>query len=171
LKQLRIHQIEENLKVDCLSSVKERVDRYLSVERLTLAPHTHFAPISGECLLLYRDGYFFACVSLCQSVAEALSKFLCQKAKIRSKGRHETRVLRLLKESVISTEIKKSFDKIQERRNDFHHLNPDVPSNRDSLRKYAYKALTELSEIEGSLFSFSINNGMVIPKNPEFWDC
>lgn len=167
--KIRIRQLEEGLKEDCQQSLKERIERYVSVERLPMTPYTHFAPVSAECLLLYRDGYFFACICLCQSVAEALSKFLCQKSKIRNKGVHETRVNRLVREHAISPDTKDSFDKIHSNRDDFHHFSPQVPSDRKILGRIAYEALTELSKIERQVFAFSIKEGKLVPKHPEFW--
>ena len=84
----RLREIEDSLKLECLDSIEERAKRYLSIRRLPFIPHTYFASISSEVLKLYRDGYFFACVALSQSVAEALSRFLCKKSRIRSRGNH-----------------------------------------------------------------------------------
>jgi hypothetical protein len=169
VNKIRQIQVTESIQSECFALLEEKVARYLSIQRLPLVPYTHFAPISAECQLLYRDGYFFACISLCQSVAEALSRFLCEKGKIRSRGDHEARVKRLLNESIITEQLRPAFEKIHERRNDYHHLNPGIPSDKETLRDSAYTVLVELAKIENEIFSFSVKDGVIIPKFPKYW--
>lgn len=168
-KEFRRRILEETLRASCLESVKERVERFLSIDRLLLTPHTHFSTVSSECVLLYRDGYYFACIALCQAVAEALTRFLCEKSMIRCRGSHEARIHRLSKESVISQAILQSFETIHEHRDDFHHLNPQVPSDHETLRLIAHRALSELSNIEYEVFGFSVQDGEIIPHKAKFW--
>ena len=75
-KAIKLHQLEDTLRQDCLGTIGERVSRYLELDFTELVPNEQpFTPISAECILLYRDGYFFACIALCQAVAEAIVRF------------------------------------------------------------------------------------------------
>ena len=80
--------LERSLREICLSEIGERVNRYLEAKKLfpIAIPNAHFSPISSECMLLYRDGYFFACIALSQAVAEAIIRFLCKKNGLRTSG-------------------------------------------------------------------------------------
>ena len=88
-KRILYAQFEDELRQEFNQSIKDRVERYFSVYPWKFTPHTYFAPISAECRLLYRDGYFFACIALCQSVAEALSRFLYEKFFKKAADKHE----------------------------------------------------------------------------------
>jgi len=168
-KRFLYAQFEDALRQEVNHSIKERVERYCSVHSWKFTPHTYFAPISAECRLLYRDGYFFACIALCQSVAEALSKFLCENFFGKAASAHERRIIALRKNLKISVESETSFKKIHEHRNDYHHFNPGVPTDREHLQNIAFEALKELSKIENEIFAFSYENGIPIPKFPELW--
>ena len=160
----------EAFKQEYMASLDERVDRYLSVKSLPLTPHhPHFSAASAECRLLFRDAYFLACISLCQSVAEALSRLLSQRSKIRSRGHHKSRVARLAKEEVISSSAGAAFERIHEHRDDFHHLNPGAVTERREIEKLAKRCLRSLATIEKEVFAFSTARGRIIPKQPRFW--
>lgn len=168
-KRLLCAQFEDGLRQEVNHSIKDRVERYFSVYSWKFTPHTYFAPISAECSLLYRDGYFFACISLCQCVAEALSRFLCEKFFGRAKGKHMQRVRTLTKYLKISVESEASFKIIHKHRNDYHHLNPGVSTERENLQNIAFGALKELSKIENEVFAFFFKKGIPILKYPELW--
>jgi hypothetical protein len=168
-KRLLCTEFEYSLKQEFEHSVKDRVERYFSVYQWKFTPHTHFALISAECRLLYRDGYFFACIALCQSVAEALARFLCEKKGIRKDKRFAVMVHRLRSVRIISEEAYNSFKDIYKHRNGYHHLNPGIPTQREKLQGIALRALKELSRIENEVFAFCIKDGVLIPKYPNLW--
>jgi len=161
---------EYDLKQEFEHSVRDRVERYLSVFQWKFTPYTHFSPISAECRLLYRDGYFFACIALCQSVAEALSRFLYMRlVKGAGGNKHIKRVMKLMKDNKISVESGSLFDRIHEHRDDFHHLNPETPIELEKLKEIAFGVLKSLSDIENEVFAFSLKDGVPIPKYPDLW--
>lgn len=168
-KKLLFAQSKYDLKQEFEYSIKDRVERYVSVYQWQFTPYTHFAPVSAEGRLLYRDGYFFACIALCQSVAEALSRFLCDKFFKSGPNDHTRRVKRLRKHKKISVESEASFENIHEHRNDFHHLSPETPTEREKLQEIALRALKELSRIENEVFAFSLKDGVLTPKYSELW--
>jgi len=161
--------IKDSLIQEFNSTLNDRVKRYLSIRRLKIVPLTDFSNISSECALLYRDGYYFACISLCQSVAESFSRFMCSKNYIRTKAKHETRVRRLKEEKKISEKAFNSFVTIHESRDDFHHFNPNVPTQKVELQEIALNVLAELCNIEKEVFESSIQNGAINPKNIKYW--
>lgn len=172
-QEIKEKLIRAQLKCDLMEefdgSIDDRVERYLSVFQWKFTPYTHFAQISAECRLLYRDGYFFACIALCQSVAEALSRFLCKKVSVGAEGKHINRVKKLVKNNIISNESEASFARIREHRDDYHHLNPETPTGREKLKEIAFRALKGLSYIENEVFAFSIKDGVLIPKYADLW--
>ncbi len=151
------------------ATLPDRVARQEAVRRLPITPHTHFALVSQECSLLFRDGYFFACVSLTQAVAEALARFLCAHLFIRARGQHESRVKRLLAERAISAEAASRFSLIHEGRDAFHHLNPSAPNSRPALQAAALQKLEALAALEAEVFAYSIHQGALVPKDMRLW--
>ena len=158
------------LKQEYLATLDERVDRYLSVKGLPFTPyHPHFSGASAECTLLFRDGHFLAAISLCQSIAEAVSLLLSQRSHSRSRGHHGRRVQRLVEDSVISKAAGVAFERIHKRRNDFHHLNPGVPTEKRELGRLAKRCLKALAAIEREVFAASVRQGKIRPKYPRYW--
>src|SRR4030042_6634094 len=84
LKAIQRKQLEDNLQGDFLATIAERISRYQELDFIKLTPNTHFAFVSVECITLYRDGYFLACISLCQTVAEAIVRLMCQRSRFSS---------------------------------------------------------------------------------------
>lgn len=72
-------QTADTLRQEFELTLEDRVNRYLELKPHGIIPNSHFAAVSAECHLLYRDGHFYGAVSLTLAVAEALVKFLCKK--------------------------------------------------------------------------------------------
>jgi len=68
-KAIKRRELQDTLRGECLSTINERVTRYLELDFIEVTPNEPFASISAECIRLYQDGYFFACIALCQAVA------------------------------------------------------------------------------------------------------
>jgi len=162
-------QVEENILQECEASVKERAQRYLKVRPHGVIPATHFAAVSAEITHLFRDGHFYGCIALSQSLAEALVRFICECNSFKPGKDYEKNVEKLLKRSFITTELKKAFSEIWRKRNDYHHLNPQIEKDRGKLEKLALKKVRLLKEIEKTIFEFTIINGAIRPKNPKYW--
>ena len=56
------------------------------------------------------------------------------------------------------------------RRNDYHHLNPNVETDRQTLEELAKEKARLLAEVESEIFEFRIINGKLQPKYPKYWN-
>ncbi len=169
-KAIRRAEQEHRLKADCLGTIGDRVSRYLELNFIEIIPNEHFASISAECILLYRDGYFFACIALCQVVAEALVRFMCERSKFGASISQdfEENVEKLRKRN-IKPDCSKLLKEIWEGRHDYHHLNPRVPTERTKLQAIAKGKIIALHSVESQVFAFEWVGGVVKPKYPKYW--
>ena len=126
--------------------------------------------MSTECASLFRDGHFYGCIALAQAVAEALVRFICQKNSQRASSDFQKNVATLSRRNLISDELKGRFLEIWERRNDFHHINPNIERNREELAKLARGKAQLLVEIESAIFAYTVADGKLRPKHPKYWD-
>src|SRR4030042_6379941 len=127
LKAIQRKQLEENFKGDFLAAIEERISRYQELDFIKLTPNTHFAFVSVECINLYRDGYFLACIALCQAVAEAIVRLMCQRSKFSSVSNDYEKNIENLRKRGIQPDCNELFKEIRKERNAYHHLNPAIP--------------------------------------------
>ncbi|MBW1737979.1 MAG: hypothetical protein JRJ69_10615 [Deltaproteobacteria bacterium] len=66
--------------------------------------------------------------------------------------------------------MKNNFLKIWEKRNDYHHLNPNIETEREKLKEIAYEKVLLLKEVESEIFRFSIIDGKLVPENKKYWE-
>jgi len=160
----------ESIRQEFEQTLPERVGRYLQVKPHIIIPNAPFAAPSSECSLLYRDGHFYACIALVQAVTEAIVRYICD-IDFRKHGKDfEKNIENLYKRNFISDKIRESLLKIWEKRDDYHHLNPNVESDRQTLEKLAKEKACLLVEVESGIFKFSFgNDGSIIPKHPKYW--
>lgn len=164
-------EIRRKLRTNFEQRLEMAVDRELAVAPLAIVPNHHFAAASAECIATFRDGHMIACVSLVQAVAEGIAKFICVRRKISSKKGQEARVKLLSSEKLITTACAEAFDRISAaQRNDFHHMNPAVPTDRAVLYGLAERALRDLATIEGEVFAYGFDAGRLVPRHPQYWD-
>jgi len=168
-KAIRRRQLEDTLMGECISTISDRITRYLELNFIELTPNEYFASTSAECILLYRDGYFFACIALCQAVAEAIVRELCKKNSLRTSKNFETNINRLCKEKKISIDCKGALGTIWVERDDYHHLNPNVPTERTKLQAIAKRKIIALETVESEVFAFDWVDGAIKPKYPKYW--
>ena len=161
--------MEDYLKQEYEQTLSSRVQRYFKVKPHGIVPYTQFAPVSAECALLFRDGHFYGCIALSQAVAEAIVRFLCQKNGWKPKKNYEENIARLQTRQFISSEIKDKFLRIWEKRDDYHHLNLNIETDRVKLEAFAYEKVLLLKEIESEIFRFSVVDGKVAPENRKYW--
>lgn len=135
-----------------------------------IIPNHYFAASSSEIREMFIDGYFIGTISLSQSVAEGLSKFLCKRKHLRCPKGHMTRVKNLFAENIITSEGNIAFEKIEEGRNEHHHMNENIETNYSELEAKAKLNVDCLYQLEEEIFGHSIVNGEIEPKNPEYWD-
>jgi len=162
--------MERSLREDCLSTINKRVGRYLEVKRCfpSVIPYTHFSPVSGECVLLYRDGYFFACIALCQAVAEAIVRFLCERNGLPTSSFCND-VGKLYKKRIVSSNCRAALGTVWEDRNDYHHLNPEVETDTKRLHDLAKEKIVSLGKVEEEVFKVDIVKGKIRPRKPNHW--
>jgi len=163
-------EAENTLKQEFNLMFDQRVERYLELRPHGIIPNSHFAAVSAECYSLYRDGHFYGAVSLSQSVAEALVKFLCNKNGWKPNKDFEENIKQLITRQKITQDLADIFIRLWEDRNDYHHLNPNIEQERQTLESLAKSKLTDLRTIEADLFAYSINDGKMSPKYPKYWE-
>ena len=166
---IRRAELEHTLKADCLGTISERVSRYLELNFIEVTPNANWAFISAECTLFYRDGYFFACIALCQAVAEAIVRDLCKTNRLKVTKSFDTNINRLCSQKEISNECKEALGTIWKGRNDYHHLNPNVPTQRTRLQAIAKSKMIALGAVESEVFAFEWVGGAIKPKYPKYW--
>ena len=170
-KLIKRRRLEDNLKQDFALTLSNRVTRYLELDFIKITPNTHFASISAECILLYRDGYYLACIALSQAVAEALVRFMCDRNQFGasiSKDFEEN--VKKLHDRRIQPDCSKMLMEIWEGRHDYHHLNPNITVDRTKLQEIAKSKIISLHKIESVVFAFMIVDSAIKPKYPKYWD-
>ena len=162
--------MEESIKQEIEQTLSLRAQRYLKVKPHGIVPYTQFASVSAECNLLFRDGHYYGCITLTQSVTEAIVRFLCQKNSWKPEKDFENNINKLLNRNFISEKLKNKFLKIWENRDDYHHLNPNIEVQRTKLEEISYEKVLLLKEIESEIFKFSLKDGKLIPENKKYWE-
>jgi hypothetical protein len=171
LKAIKRKELEETLKGECLATIDERVSRYQELNFSQLTPNTHFAFVSVECINLYRDGYFLACIALCQAVAEAIVRLMCQRSKFSSISNDYEKNIENLNKRGIQPDCDELFKGIWKDRNNYHHLNPTIPTEKSKLQDIAKNKILTLHKIESRVFEFAwTKDGAISPRYPKYWD-
>jgi len=168
-KAIEKRMLKDTLEQEFQLSLEERMDRYLKVKPHGVIPNTPFARASSECSKAYRDGQFYGCISLTQSVAESLVKYLCKCNGWNPDKLLEKNIEKLEKRGFITSEQSKDLLRIWKNRDDYHHLNDVVESDYLKLVALAESKLLLLNKIEKQVFDFSIDKGTLVPKNPKYW--
>ena len=162
--------VQDNLRTEFDATLEDRVSRYLEVKPHEIVPNKHFAPVSSECALLFRDGHYYSCIALTQAVAEALVRFICETKSGRAANDFTINVRKLSKRGHIPNELESALLRIWEKRHDFHHLNSSIESDRSHLMAMARERVRLLQTVEKRIFAFDVSEGKMIPKHPEYWD-
>ncbi len=162
---------EDAIQQEDGQTLQLRAQRFLKVKPHDIVPYTPFAPVSAECTYLFRDGHFYGCIALTQSVAEAIARFLCDKNSWKPDKVFEKNIKKLRNRKFISESIKNNFLEIWKKRDDYHHLNLNIETDRIKLEKMAFDKILLLNKIESEIFKYSISsNGKLIPDNKKYWD-
>jgi hypothetical protein len=161
----------ESLEQEYESTLSMRVERYLQVKPYEIIPNTPFAAPSSECSLLFRDGHFYACISLVQAVTEAIVRYICDINFNSHDKVFEQNIIKLNNRNFINDKLKDAFIKVWEKRDDYHHLNSVIESDRKSLEILAKDKICLLNAIEKEIFQFTFSNeGKITPKYPKYWN-
>ena len=161
---------EDAIKQEDAQTLQIRALRFRKAKPHLIVPYTEFALVSAECVYLFRDGHFYGCIALAQSVAEAIARFLCQKNSWKPDKTFEKNIKKLHNRKFISDELKNNFLKMWKKRDDYHHLNTKIETDRIKLEKIAYDKILLLNKIESEIFKYSISkDGKLIPDNKKYW--
>jgi hypothetical protein len=163
-------QAKDTLKQMFELTLDARTERWCEIKPHNIIPNSHFAAVSAECYELYRDGHFYGAISLSQSVAEALLRFLCEKNGIEPDEERYWENIKKLKKFGIDEELLKLFKAIRQARNDYHHLNPAIETDVQASGALAKEKLQTLQAIESEIFAYTTNEGKINPAHPQYWD-
>lgn len=174
--------VEQCLRDEFEKSFSERLDRYLEFDLSFAGPSHHFALPILECRQMYAAGHFYGCISLIQSVAEGIIRFvLSRHPEITVDDPTDySKVLHALhreKESpIVSHETFVEFGEIRgphkkrEDRNSFHHLLEDIELDPKRLEARAKQCMKALLKIEGDFFGHTYHEGRLVLKNQIYWN-
>jgi hypothetical protein len=182
----------KQIQKDDENNFEPRVERAQRTRLHRIIPHLWFDSASTECRDMFRDGHFYGCICLSQSVAEGLAKFVLEVHHFRV-GKHK-RPIELCKKpatgrqlinwlkslriglyngqpmSVLSDKCLKAFECIEGGdRDDFHHLNNSIITDFGELEKRAEECVAALYDIESELFGFELTAGGLTPYQREYW--
>jgi hypothetical protein len=163
--------LERGLRADFDASLKERLDRWYELNHTRFIPAQHFSEASSECLYLYRDGYFVACVVLSQSVSEGIIKFVAERNGLGKNADWNIPdgLREMVEKQIVSGALEADALAIYHSyRNDFHHMNPTVA--KLNARKIAVENIPRLQRIEREIFGFTTQDGKIRPAQPKYWD-
>lgn len=170
MQQIQKLELEETLRGEFEATLRDRVRRYLEVKPHGIISDEHFSRASTECALLFRDGHFYGCIAMTQAVAEALVRFMCERRSL-TPSTHFERNLRMLRaKGFMPDVVSKRLPQIWAGRDDYHHLNPNIKQDRQELERLAREKVKLLAEVEGEVFGYSVADGKLIPKFPEYWN-
>lgn len=145
-------QIEQSIKQEFEKSLPDRVTRHLQISSCAFTASAQFSAASVECSLLFRDGYFYACIALTQAIADSLARSLCHKSGWEASRKLQTNVEKLCVRGIISDKAGKALVKIWEKRNDYYNLNPNLASDRRALEDLAREKIRLLVEAEKEIY-------------------
>ena len=161
---------EETLRDHFDLTIDRQVQRHIRAKVYGIIPLDFFSAASAECKNMYVAGSFYGCITLCQSVAEGLSKFLAEKNDIPVKKVFTDRIGRLSNDGVISDTAADAFNAVHGKdRNDFHHLNKDIEQDNQKLDERALECLDALFTVESEVFACDMPDGRIQPKNEKYW--
>ena len=150
-------RIEDFIKDEVLRTLSDRADRFLQVRCTTLVPGGPFAAQSLECAEQFRDGHYFGCIALAQSVLEAMIGYIVQvklKKKQAKVGTFQKNLETLRKKKIIRPVWKTKLEEMWVDRNAFHHLRPSVKADLLKLEETARSTLILLTRLEFEVFGF-----------------
>ena len=168
---LEVERIRSDLVQRFQTTLEERVERYVEIDRQKMTPNHHFAAAAAECLSLYVDGHFMSTVMMTQAVAEGIRKFVLERnnLKLGEKMRGQDAVGKLQENKIITGHCAEAFNRIwRSFRDDVHHMNPKVATI--PFRKLAKKNIEDLTLIEREIFAVNFVTGAIVPVQPKYWD-
>jgi len=144
----------------------------METNRHPIIPNHYFSYASSECQLLFMDGYYYGCIAVCQSVAEALARFMYEKWTGKSPSRNFETNIHKIKEAGVQPDVSNLLVDIYggHQRHDFHHLNKTVPTEYERLRSIATDKIDLLNRVESQVFECEFTESGLKVKYPKYWD-
>jgi hypothetical protein len=137
-------------------------------QRHPIIANHYFAHVSSECQLVFSSGCYYACIALCQSLAESTARFMYEKwtgnppaEKFLPNIHHKIRI-------DVSSLLEDIYGGQQ--RQDFHHLNKTVPIDYEQLRKIATEKINLLNKVESLVFEYEDTSIGWKFKYPKYWE-
>ncbi len=166
-------EIERELRNWFEAELPGRIERRLGSQVHSPIPLDFFSAASSECRELFVNGNFYGCITLSQSVAEGLAKFIAARSKL-SVVEDFGQQINILQgknvERMISKDAYAAFRRIHGTdRNDFHHLNKEIEQDWRELEKRAKACIEALYAIESEVFAIEWDNGKIIRVQPKYW--
>jgi hypothetical protein len=142
------------------------------IEKHPIIADHYFSSVSSECQDLFKNGFYYACIALSQSVAEAIARFICERSGWNPKDDFHENIRYIMRRKIeprVSRDLLVVWGRGSQR-NDFHHLNKKVPNERKKLKTIAQEKITALNRVETKIFEYKIINGALKLKYPKYWD-
>ena len=75
----------------------------------------------------------------------------------------------LVENGTLPIEWEQAFKRIQKSfRTDYHHINPNIQDHPHKI--IADRNLKDLAFLESKMFDYSLNQGKVVPRYPQYWN-
>ena len=143
----------------------------MNSEKQPIIGDHYFSQASAECQLTFEHGCYFACISLCQSLAEAYSRFLYEKWTTNDAPESFGARIHKIELAKVMPEVSKLLTCIygEKQRQDFHHLNKSVPTDYQELKTMATEKIKLLNKIETQVWEcYNTREGLDV-KYPQYW--
>jgi len=136
-----------------------------------IIPNHYFSPASAECQLLFKNECYYGCIALCQSVAEALARFMYENWTGNPPEKYFRCNIQMSKIADVQPDVSDLLKEIYggQQRNDFHHLNKNVPTEYDELQSIATRKIELLNKVESQVFECKFTDRGLNPKYPKYW--
>lgn len=163
--------LERDMRASFEASLPHRVRRASRVRLQNFIPAHWFAAAASECAGMYIAGFFYGAISVAQAYVEALSRFLAEHHGVRVSKDVEERLRRLHRQGLLSNQALDAAVAILNGRNEFHHLDKEVPQHYQQLESRAEQCINYMHAVEAEVFAYSFSDepGKLVLKKPEYW--
>lgn len=144
----------------------------METTRHPIIPNHYFSYVSSECQLLFESGHYYGCIALCQSVAEALARFMYEKWTGEPPADKFRANIHKMEGAGVQPDVRNLLEDIYggQQRQDFHHLNKTVPIEYEQLQSIATEKIDLLNKAESQIFEYEIIESKPSPKYPLYWE-
>lgn len=163
------------LRQDFERTLDAQVDRQLRVEVHPIIGDEFFSVASTECKKMFVAGHYYGCITLCQSLAEGLARFVIKRNGNQGSG-FEKNLRRIRNNEWLSAASLAALQQVHgEDRDDFHHLNPELEQDRRQLELRAEECLQAIFVVESEIFAYDFGStpetaGMIVPRQRRYWN-